>query len=267
MWRSVQSGTLESLQVSTQGAGTTDARDRIADAHQKLADLETHLGPKHPECIKAAMEIAALQKEFDAARLNIARRVETEYRQAMAREQMLQKEFQQTKAEFDQLNSRSFQYARSSARPTPTARSTTSSSARSRRRASTPASRTTPSTWPTPPGPTSLPSIPIPPANVVEAFLIALVLGIAAALLSDKVDSTIRDPEQARSFLGAEVVATLPLVRGWRGKLVKATRAGIRTRRSGRTIRGSGPHAARFLLAGQRAEPAEERDDHQRLAQ
>ncbi len=59
-----------------------------------------------------------------------------------------------------------------------------------------------------------------------------------AAILSDKIDNTIRDPEQARSFLGTEVVATLPLVRSWKGKLVPAGGNGGSTH--------AAPSAARF---------------------
>ncbi|HEX3743275.1 MAG TPA: polysaccharide biosynthesis tyrosine autokinase [Bryobacteraceae bacterium] len=226
VWRSVQSGTLESLQVSNQGAALQSLADRIDDARQKLAGLQTHLGPKHPECIKAAMDVAALQKELDAARLNIARRVETEYRQSVAREQMLQKEFQQTKGEFDMLNSRSFQYS-ALKREADTDRALYDELERKIKEAGINADFQNNSINVADPArPSFTPVYPNTGGNVVEAFLIALVLGIGAALLSDKVDNTIRDPEQARSFLGAEVVATLPLVRAWRGKLVEAGRNG-----------------------------------------
>jgi uncharacterized protein involved in exopolysaccharide biosynthesis len=110
VWRSIQSGTLESLQVTTQGGALQAASDRVIDAKQKLADLHTHLGPKHPDYIKAALQFSELEKQFETVRLNVARRVEEEYRQTLAREEMLKKEFLTAKAEFDLLNSRSFQY-------------------------------------------------------------------------------------------------------------------------------------------------------------
>src|SRR5205085_6076098 len=58
--------------------------------------------------------------------------------------------------------------------------------------------------------------------NVILAFLFSMVLAVSAAIVSDVMDNTVRDPEQARAVLGAEVIGTLPLVKPWRGKLVRA---------------------------------------------
>jgi capsular exopolysaccharide synthesis family protein len=222
VWRSVQSGTLESLQVSAQGAGLQALTDRVAGARQKLAELETHLGPKHPECVKAALEVSALEREFDAARQNISKRVEAEYRQALAREQMLQKEFQVTKAEFDRLNSRSFQYT-ALKREADTDRSLYDELVRKIKEAGINAGfQNNAINISDPARPNFTPVYPNTSANLFEAFLVSLALGLAGAILSDKFDNTIRDPEQARSSLGVEVVASLPLVRAWKGKLVEA---------------------------------------------
>ncbi|HUB83247.1 MAG TPA: polysaccharide biosynthesis tyrosine autokinase [Bryobacteraceae bacterium] len=222
VWRSVQSGTLESLQVSAQGAGLQALSDRVAGARQKLADLETHLGPKHPDCVRAELEISALEQEFESARQNIAKRVEAEYRQALAREQMLQKEFQATKAEFDQLNSRSFQYS-ALKREADTDRSLYDELVRKIKEAGINAGfQNNAINISDPARPNFTPVYPSTAANLIEAFLAALAVGIAGAILSDKFDNTIRDPEQVRSSMGTDVVASLPLVRGWKGKLVEA---------------------------------------------
>jgi capsular exopolysaccharide synthesis family protein len=222
VWRSVQSGTVESLQVSAQGAALQPLIDRIAEAKQKLADLQTHLGPRHPECIQASQQIATLEKDFEAARLNISRRVETEYRQARAREDMLRNEFQATKAEFDLLNSRSFQYT-ALKREADTDRALYSELERKIKEAGINAGFQNNSINISDPArPNFTPIYPNTRSNLIEALLLSLVTGVVAAILSDKIDTTIRDPEQARSFLGAEVVASLPLVRSWKGKLVPA---------------------------------------------
>jgi capsular exopolysaccharide synthesis family protein len=221
-WRSVQSGTLESLQVSTQGGALQALGDRIAEARQKLDDLQTHLGVRHPEYLKAAVQVAALEKEFDAARLNIARRVETEYRQAMAREEMLKKEFLDTKAEFDLLNSRSFQYT-ALKREADTDRALYDELVRKIKEAGINAGFQNNSVNISDAArPSSTPVYPDTWGNLTEAFLLSLSLGIVLAIVSDRLDTTLRDPEQARSFLRTDVVATLPMVRSWKGRLVQA---------------------------------------------
>ena len=222
VWRSVQSGTLESLQVSAQGAGLQGLSDRIAQAQQKLADLQTHLGPKHPECLKASLEIAGLQQEFEAARLNIAKRVETEYRQSTAREEMLRKEFGTTKAEFDVLNARSFQY-NALKREADTDRALYDELVRKIKETGINVGfQNSAVNISDPARPNFMPVYPDTRSNLVEAVVVSLLLGIAAAVLMDKLDNTIRDAEQARSFLGTEVVASLPLVRAWKDRLIAA---------------------------------------------
>ncbi len=226
VWRSVQSGTLASLQVSAQGAGLQVLGDRVADARQKLADLQSHLGVKHPEYLKAALQVAALEKEFDAARVNISKRVETEYRQALSREDMLRTEFQDTKVEFDRLNSRSFQYT-ALKREADTDRALYDELVRKIKEAGINAGfQNNAVNISDPARPKFTPVYPDTRSNLIEAFLVSLALGIGAAILVDKLDGTLRDPDQARSYLGTEVVASLPLVQGWKGRLIPANMSG-----------------------------------------
>jgi succinoglycan biosynthesis transport protein ExoP len=51
---------------------------------------------------------------------------------------------------------------------------------------------------------------------VLLAFLVSVLLAIGAALVSDMVDNTIRDPEQAARALNTTVIGTLPAVRNWK---------------------------------------------------
>jgi polysaccharide biosynthesis transport protein len=231
VWRSVQTGTLESLQVSSQGAVLQALGDRVTEAKKKLAELQTTKGPKNPEYQKAALQAAELEMQFDATRQNIGKRVETEYLQALAREELLKKEFLDTKAEFDLLNAKSFQYS-SLKREADTDRGLYDELVRKIEEAGinqefmsnsiniSDAAR-----------PNSTPVYPNTRSNLARAFVFSLILGIAAALLSDKLDNTIRDPQEARLFLGTEVLGSLPMVRGWRGKLIQANRndAGLST--------------------------------------
>jgi len=50
--------------------------------------------------------------------------------------------------------------------------------------------------------------------NLLLAFLISSMLAVGVAVLSDRLDTTVRDPEQASRYLGADVIALLPAVKG-----------------------------------------------------
>jgi capsular exopolysaccharide synthesis family protein len=221
-WRSVQSGTLESLQVSTQGGALQGLVDRLTDAKQKLGELQASLGVKHPQYIAAARQISDLEKQLETARLNAARRVETEYRQALAREEMLRKEFLDTKAEFDLMNTRSLQYT-ALKREADADRGIYDELVRKIKEAGINAgfqNNTINLSDPARPSPGAV--YPDIRSNLTAAFLFSLLLGMAAAIATDKLDYTIRDPQQAQLFLGAEVMASLPMVRDWKGKLIPA---------------------------------------------
>ena len=109
-FKSVSGGTLEAAQVSTQGDALKRLAERIDDQRAKFAEVKVHFGPTHPEYRKANMQLTELQRQLDSSRQNIGQRVEVEFRESANREGMLQKAVGETKAEFDGLNVRYFQY-------------------------------------------------------------------------------------------------------------------------------------------------------------
>src|SRR5262249_12902029 len=62
--------------------------------------------------------------------------------------------------------------------------------------------------------------------NVALAFLFSLLIAFGAALISDSMDTTIRDPEQVMRTLRTQVVGSLPQVKTWRGQLAMVTANG-----------------------------------------
>lgn len=222
VWNSARTGTIESLQVSGQADSLQRIRERLNEASQKFAEIKSHQGPNHPDYRKAAAEVAEVENQFQEARENIARRVETDYREALNREAMLRKAVAQTKAEFDQLNARSYEY-QNLKHEAEADKGLYEELMRKIKEAGINAGFQNSSIRIADPARPDL--IPISPnirLNLILAFLFSTLLSVGAALLTDVMDNTIRDPEQARVMLGAEVMGTLPMVKPWRGKLVKA---------------------------------------------
>ena len=109
-YKSVAGGSLEAAQVSTQGEALKRLSERLDEAQQKFAEIKAHYGPNHPEYRKASLQLAELERQLQSGKENIGQRVEVEYREALNRESMLRKTVSETKAEFDRLNARSFEY-------------------------------------------------------------------------------------------------------------------------------------------------------------
>src|SRR5918912_610838 len=61
--------------------------------------------------------------------------------------------------------------------------------------------------------PGSMPVFPNFTLNLLLAFLFSGILAVGAAVFSDVMDTTVRDPEQASRFLGTDVIGTLPAVK------------------------------------------------------
>src|SRR5579884_1928510 len=212
-YNSMKTGSLEALQVSNQGESLARLVERINLARQHFATIKTVYGPNHPEYRKAASELSELQSEFDTTRRNLADRIEVEYRQAINREQMLKADVLQTKAEYDQLNAKSFQY-QSLKREAEADKTLYEELVRKIKEADINAgfqdnniriadlAR-----------PALRPVSPRVFLNTVVAFFFSTLLAIGGAILVDVMDTTIRDAEQTSRYLGVDVIGVLPSVR------------------------------------------------------
>ena len=212
-FHSLQSGTLAAAEVSGQGDELNRLQDRLNQAKQRLADVASIYGPAHQEYRKASNNLAEVQRQFEDMRRNVSQRVETDYRQALTREQMLQKAVSETKAEYDQLNARSFEYQQLK-RDAETNKALYSDLERRIKEAGINAGFQNSSI--------RIADLARPPDGPVYprkrlylflTFLVSSVLAICAAILADVLDNTIRDPEQAANALDVSVLGTLPTVK------------------------------------------------------
>jgi succinoglycan biosynthesis transport protein ExoP len=217
-YQSVQSGSLEAAQVSKQGESLQKLSDQLDAAQQKFADVRTHYGAQHPEYKKGAAQVTEIQRLLESAKRNIQQRVQVEYREAANREMMLQKAVAETKAEFDGLNARSFEY-QALKREAEADKKLYDELVRKIEEAGINASFQSSSIRIADPARPSLgPVSPNIRLNALLALLLSTVLAVGAAIISDMVDDTIRDPEQITRRLKTEVIGSLPVVKPWRGK-------------------------------------------------
>src|SRR5579875_2795053 len=215
-FKEMQSGSLAAAQVSTQGQDLSKLQERLNQAKQHFADVATIYGANHSEYRKAANDLAEVQRQFDEMKRDVAQRIETDYREAQNREQMLQKAVAETKGEYDQLNARSFEYQQLK-RDADADKTLYSDLERRIREAGinngfqnnsiriADLAR-----------PPDIPVFPKKGLNLLLAFIISSVLAIRGAILIDLLDTTIRDPEQAAHALDTSVIGTLPAVKDMR---------------------------------------------------
>jgi capsular exopolysaccharide synthesis family protein len=218
-FQSVRSGSLDAAFVSSQGEALRKLTERQNDAQEKFAEVKTHFGANHPEYKKAAAQLAEVERLLSATTQNIRQRVEIEYAEATRREAMLQKAVQETKAEFDKINARSFEY-QALKREAEADKALYEELVRKIKEAGINASFQNSSIRIADPArPAVKPVFPNLKLNVLLAFLFSSLLAVGMAILSDVLDNTVRDPEQAARLLKAEGVGSLPVVKNWKGRL------------------------------------------------
>jgi capsular exopolysaccharide synthesis family protein len=209
-WNAVKAGSLEAAEASSQGNQLAALTDTLNRARQRFALVKATYGTTHPEYRKAASELAEIEKQFDDTRRSIADRAEAQYKESLNREQMLEAAVDETKAEWDRLNARSFEYQRFK-QEADTDKALYDELTKKIREADINAGfrnnnlRIADYARPSPAAVS--PNIR---RNLILAFLISALLAIGLAILLDSLDTTLRDPAEASRFLGTDVIATMP---------------------------------------------------------
>jgi succinoglycan biosynthesis transport protein ExoP len=225
-YSSIRDNSLAAAQVSTQGDALKKLTESLNDAEQKFAEVQTHYGVNHPEYKKALTQVNAVKAGIESTRGSIAQRVAVEYREAVNRESMLKQAVKETKAEFDRLNSRSFEY-QTLKREAEGDKKLYEELVRKIKEAGINASFQNSSIRVADTARPGLkPVFPKTWLNLLVAFLLATSLGIGAAVFSDVLDNTIRDPDQVSRLMNADVIGSLPAVKDWRRRLSPIQAAG-----------------------------------------
>ncbi|MBL8177157.1 MAG: polysaccharide biosynthesis tyrosine autokinase [Bryobacterales bacterium] len=218
-FQSVKNGALEAVQVSGQGEPLRKLTEKVNEAQERFSQIKAQYGTAHPEYRKAAAQFGEIQRQHDRTRQNIVQRVEIEYQESMNREGMLQKAVQETKGEFDRLNARSFEY-QAVKREAEADKKLYEELVRKIKEAGINASFQNSSIRIADPArPPAKPVFPNLKLNLALAFVFSTLLAFGAAVLSDALDNTIRDPEQVARTLKTEVIGSLPVVKNWRSQL------------------------------------------------
>jgi succinoglycan biosynthesis transport protein ExoP len=213
-YNSVRSGAVGAAEASTQSESLRKLSERLDEANEKFAEVKTHYGAKHPEYLKAASQVAELQTQIDRSREALIGRALAEYRQARNRETLLETAVAETKVEFDKLNARSFEY-RALKQEADADKLLYEELTRKIKEAGINATFQNSSIRLADPArPNLKPDFPDIRLNAILAFLFSSLLAVGAAVMSDVLDSTVRDPEHV-ARLQTRVIGSLPSVPAW----------------------------------------------------
>jgi succinoglycan biosynthesis transport protein ExoP len=225
-YESVAGGTLESALATPQGEGLRKLVDHRNEAREHFAEVRSHFGANHPEYRKAQAQLNEVEAAIDATRAEIAQRVKVAFEESQRREAMVREALAAAKAEFDRMNARSFEY-QALKREAEADKNLYEELIRKIREAGINAGFQNSSIRIADPArPGWKPVYPNMPLNVMLAVLLSAFVGVSGAVLSDLLDKTLRDPEQAARTLRTEVIGSLPRMKDKRSGRPGATRLG-----------------------------------------
>lgn len=213
-WNAINSGSIEAAEVSSQGQSLARLSDALNEAQQRFARVKSTYGTDHPEYRKAASDLTELQKELEDTRRSISSRIGVEYRESLNREQMLQKTLADTKAAWDLLNTRSFEYQQLKQEADADRVLYNELIKKIRESGINAGFRNDNIRIADVARPPLYSVFPNMSVNLILALIFSSFLAVGAALLMDKLDTTLRNPEEASRFLRTDVIGTLPLDQG-----------------------------------------------------
>jgi capsular exopolysaccharide synthesis family protein len=201
--------------------------EKLDEATDRFNQIKAQVGTKHPEYQKAASEVATLQEALERVRGSVLRRIQSEYNEAQSREQVLAGAVNQAKIEADLLNQNSFGY-QNVKQEAETDKKLYEELVRKIKEASINSGfQNNAIRLADPARPVALAIFPNVGQNTLLAVVLSLLLACAVSLLHDVSDTSVRDPDLVRNLLRTDVVGSLPLVKGWKGRRLLS--AGIDT--------------------------------------
>jgi capsular exopolysaccharide synthesis family protein len=227
--QSLASGKMEAALSSHQGESLRKLVEHLNDAQEKFAQIKIQYGVNHPEYRKGATQVAAIERLLEQTRHDISQRVDVEYAEALSRERMLREAVDETKTEFDRLNTRSFEYQQLKREAEADKTLYSELMARIREAGINANFQNSSIRLADPARPPINPVFPKVPLNVLLAALFSSLAGIAAVIITDTLDTTVRDPDEVARTLNTTVVGTLPSVKNWRKRLAPVSMAGALT--------------------------------------
>ncbi len=209
-YNSLTSGSLEAALGSSQSDELRGIMKRLNEERQRFADIKARYGSNHPEYARLESTVAELESQVQSTVQLLARQAATEYQRAQNQETLLKKDVDDTKAQYDQLNLRSFEYQRAKQEAEADRGLYEELVKKIREGEINSGFHNDMIRFADFARPGSKPVSPSLPLNLSIAFLLSGLVAIAAVIVGDRIDTTIKNPDEVTHGLNARVIGVLP---------------------------------------------------------
>ena len=199
--------------ASADQTSSTEASSRLAEAQAQLAELQSTFGPEHQRVQAKQAEIRSLRQAVSGARSDAAGVRQAAYRSAISDEQELRRRYEQTKARYLAQQGNGVQYGILE-REVRTNREIYDGLLQRYKELGTATAGSNNMQVVEEAKPASFPYQPSLMKNLLLGLLIGIALAAALIILLDRLDQTIRDPEDVRKRFNLKLLGVIPATEG-----------------------------------------------------
>ena len=205
-----KAGDMDSVPQIRDNPVVQDLFRKRTEMYSQYADALSQYGPNFPKVQRLQSQLKEIEAAADKEKKSVIARLESEYREALQREQLLTQALDQQKAEVNQMSERMVQYSILK-REAEANKALYDGLLTKLKEAGISAGLRSSNIRVVDPAmvPTS-PARPAKTRNIVFAFLIGLVGGIGLALLREYMDNTIKSPDDIETLARLPSLAVVP---------------------------------------------------------
>jgi succinoglycan biosynthesis transport protein ExoP len=210
LYEFAKSGEMDAVPQIRDSAIVQDLLRKRAEMNAQYTDALNQYGPNFPKVVRLQSQIKELDVNLEKEKKNAVARIESEYREARQREDLLTRNLDQQKVETNQMSERMVQYNMLK-RDAEANKSLYDGLLTKLKEAGISSALQSSNIRVV--DPAMIPSYPSRPAkarNVVFAFLVGLVGGIGLALMREYMDNTVKTPDDIETLSRLPSLAVVP---------------------------------------------------------
>jgi uncharacterized protein involved in exopolysaccharide biosynthesis len=201
----------QTAQASSQDNLLNETVQRLNAARQQFALAKSYYGPNHPDYVKAQQQVQEMEAQLAEQQERAKDRAKAEYQEAVGRENQLQQILQQTKAEVDGLQASAHQYEQIKSEADNEKKLYEELETQARLADIKQQFQNATVQIAAAAGIPRLAVFPNLLINLPLAIVLAGILGILVAVLSDAMNPTFADPDEVANLLQLDILAAIPV--------------------------------------------------------
>jgi capsular exopolysaccharide synthesis family protein len=215
-YNALQSGDLDAALASPQGLHIADDLTKLKEAQGRFADVKLRYGQRSDIYQQAQASVTQLQQQLDKAVASARSQAESEYRKQQNQEDLVRTQLAAVKSDYDQLNLRMADYQQAKQDATADRALLDELVKKIRENEINAGFQNDMVRIADVARPNYQYVYPRRQLNLLVAFLVSTVLAFVGLVASDRIDTTVRNPEQVAQSLKARVIGGLPMMKKWR---------------------------------------------------